>query len=242
VGEIPVETIVVSEIRARLRRLGDTRKAQLLKGFFKAGPGEYGEGDEFLGIRVPELRSLSGEYRTLTSREVLPLLRSSFHEERFFAILVFIRQFAQGDGSVQEEIYHLYRENMAFINNWDLVDISAPPVVGAFLKERSRKPLCLLAESKSLWERRIAIMATFHFIRHQQFEDTLEISEILLHDREDLIHKATGWMLREVGKRDLEREEKFLQEHYRQMPRTMLRYAIEKFSPSRRRMYLDGSL
>jgi 3-methyladenine DNA glycosylase AlkD len=241
-GEIPVETIVVNEIRTRLRRMGDTRKAQFLKGFFKTGPGEYGEGDEFLGIRVPELRSLSGEYRSLTSGEVLPLLRSPFHEERLFALLVIIREFSKGDGSVQEGVYHLYRENMAFINNWDLVDISAPPVVGGYLMERSRKPLYRLAESKSLWHRRIALMATFHFIRHHQFQDTLKIAEMVLHDREDLIHKAAGWMLREVGKRDLEPVESFLKEHYREMPRTMLRYAIEKFSPSRRRMYLDGSI
>lgn len=234
--------MVVHEIRTRLRELGDTHKAQFLKRFFKTGPGEYGEGDIFLGIRVPELRSLSREYKALTSVEILPLLLSPFHEERLFALLVFIREFSKGDGPVQEEIYNLYRENMEFINNWDLVDISAPPVVGGFLKERSRKPLYRLAESKNLWERRIAILATLTFIRQHQFEDTLKISGILLHDREDLIHKAVGWMLREVGKRDAECEESFLKEHYREMPRTMLRYAIEKFSPSRRRMYLDGSI
>jgi len=237
-----VDTMVVDEIRTRLRELGDTRKAQFLKRFFKTGPGEYGEGDIFLGIRVPQLRSLSRDYKALTAGEVLPLLRSLFHEERLFALLVFIREFSRGDGTVQKEIYDLYRENMGFINNWDLVDISAPPIVGTFLKERSREPLYRLAESKNLWQRRIAVMATFPFIRQQQFGDTLKISEIVLHDREDLIHKAVGWMLREVGKRDVDCEEAFLKKHYREMPRTMLRYAIEKFSPSRRRMYLDGSV
>lgn len=237
-----MDDVIVVEIRGRLHSLGDAQKAQFLKGFFKTGPGEYAEGDIFLGIRVPEVRKLTREYRTLTAGGVVPLLRSPFHEERLFALLVFVREFSHGDGRAREEIYGLYRENMEFVNNWDLVDLSAPPIVGGFLEDRNGDSLYRLAESPVLWERRIAIMATFHFIRLRRFADTLKIAKILLNDREDLIHKAVGWMLREVGKRDAECEESFLKEHYREMPRTMLRYAIEKFPPSRRRMYLDGSI
>lgn len=237
-----MDDVIVKEIRARLHELGDAQKAHFLKGFFKTGPGEYAEGDIFLGIRVPEVRKLAREYRTLAAGGVVPLLRSPFHEERLFALIVFVREFARGDERVREEIYDLYRENLEFVNNWDLVDLSAPPIVGGFLEDRSRDFLYRLAESPVLWERRIAIMATFHFIRLRWFADTLKIAKILLSDREDLIHKATGWMLREVGKRDAACEESFLKEHYREMPRTMLRYAIEKFPPSRRRMYLDGSI
>ncbi len=231
---------IADEIRSRLHELGDPQKAEFLKRFFKTGPGQYGEGDIFLGIRVPDVRKLSRQYKSITATDVVPVLRSAVHEERLFALLVFVREFTKGKSAAREEIYNLYRDNVEFVNNWDLVDLSAPPIVGAFLEDRSRKPLYRMAESGTLWERRIAIMATFHFIRRQQFEDTLKISRILLDDGEDLIHKATGWMLREVGKRDAESEESFLKEHCRQMPRTMLRYAIERFPQEKRRMYLDG--
>jgi 3-methyladenine DNA glycosylase AlkD len=237
-----MDDMVVNEIRARLHNLGDAHRAQFLKGFFKTGPGEYAEGDIFLGIRVPDVRKLTREYKALKAGDVVPLLRSPLHEERLFALLVFVREFSRGDGSPREEIFKLYRENLGFINNWDLVDLSAPTIVGGFLEDGNRDYLYRLAESPVLWERRIAIMATFHFIRQRRFEDTLTISKLLLNDGEDLIHKAAGWMLREVGKRDAECEEAFLKEHCREMPRTMLRYAIEKFPPSRRRMYLDGSI
>jgi 3-methyladenine DNA glycosylase AlkD len=225
-----------------LQELGNRQKAQFLQGFFKTGPGGYGEGDVFLGIRVPELRKLASEHRTLTPSEVLPLLQSPVHEERLFALLVFIRAFSKGEGSAREKIYGMYLENTRYINNWDLVDLSAPHIVGAFLMDRDRAPLYRLAQSPTLWERRIAVMATFHFIRHNQFSDTLKISRLLLSDKEDLIHKAVGWMLREVGKRNLATEEAFLNKHCRQMPRTMLRYAIERFPEARRRMYLEATL
>jgi 3-methyladenine DNA glycosylase AlkD len=237
-----VHMITAKDLRARLGELGDRQKAQFLQGFFKTGPGGYGEGDVFLGIRVPELRKLVSEHKTLTPSEVLPLLQSPVHEERLIALLVLVRAFSKGDGSAREEICGMYLENTRYINNWDLVDLSAPHIVGAFLMDRSREPLYRLAQSPTLWERRIAVMATFHFIRHNQFSDTLKISRLLLSDQEDLIHKAVGWMLREVGKRNLASEEAFLNEHCRQMPRTMLRYAIERFPEARRRMYLEGTI
>ena len=225
-----------------MQKLQDKQKAKILQGFFKTGPGEYGEGDIFLGIRVPDLRKLSNECKSLTAEEVLPLLRSPIHEERLFALLILVRAFSKGDGSVRKQIYRMYLDNTRHINNWDLVDISAPHIVGAFLIDKSSRPLYQLAKSNNLWERRIAVMAIFHFIRSHQFSETLKVSKILLSDKEDLIYKAVGWMLRELGKRDIGCEELFLKEHCKQMPRTMLRYAIEKFSPSRRRMYLDGTI
>jgi 3-methyladenine DNA glycosylase AlkD len=228
------------EISERLRRLGDPDKARFLQGFFKTGPGGYAEGDRFIGLNVPRVRQLLREYRGLTPSEVLPLLMSPFHEERLFALLAMVRCFGKGDRGTREQVYSLYLANTHHINNWDLVDISAPQIVGGFLLELDTGPLDHLAQSTSLWERRIAIMATFIFIRQNRFDDTLRIARLLLHDREDLIHKAVGWMLREVGKRDLAVEEEFLGEHCRVMPRTMLRYAIEKFPEEKRRMYLRG--
>ena len=233
----PLNATTGDAIRIRLQELADKQRARFLQRFFKTGPGGYGEGDRFLGIRVPELRKLVNEYKTLTASEVLPLLHSSFHEERLFALLVFVRNYSRGTEAVREEIYRMYLENTTSINSWDLVDVSAPHIVGAHLMDRARSPLSRLATSNSLWERRIAIMATFYFIRHHQFSDTLRISAMLLADKEDLIHKAVGWMLREVGKRDLPAEEEFLDHHWRKMPRTMLRYAIEKFPREKKQRY-----
>ncbi len=237
-----MDTMTVTEIHARLLKLADGQKAQFLQRFFKTGPGEYGEGDILLGIRVPDLRKLAKEYQALTALEVLPLLKSPLHEERLFALLLLVSAYAKGDGPVRKQIYELYLHNARSINNWDLVDCSAPQIVGAFLMDKSRKPLYRLAGSESLWERRIAVLATFHFIKCNQMSDTLKIAGLLLGDKEDLIHKAAGWMLREVGKRDLPSEEEFLKEHCRQMPRTMLRYAIERFPQQKRRMYLEGTI
>jgi 3-methyladenine DNA glycosylase AlkD len=235
-----MKTVVDVEISARLRQLGDPEKARFLQRFFKTGPGEYAEGDRFIGLKVPQVRLLLREYRGLTPTDALPLLMSPIHEERLFALLALVRCFEKGYQATREQVYTLYLANTNHINNWDLVDISAPQIVGGFLLERERGPLDLLARSASLWERRIAIMATFTFIRQSQFGDTLRIARLLLHDREDLIHKAAGWMLREVGKREPAVEEGFLKEHCRVMPRTMLRYAIEKFPEEKRQMYLKG--
>ena len=230
------------EISKRVRKMGNKEDARFLQGFFKTGAGQYGEGDIFLGIRVPALRKLAKEYNILPPEKALPLLRSAYHEERLFALILLVNVFTHGDETIQQKIYDLYLANTRYINNWDLVDISAPNIVGAFLMEKSKKPLYQLARSKSLWERRIAILATFYFIKNNQFEDSIKIAGILLHDKEDLIHKAVGWMLRESGKRDIELLESFLKEHCRVMPRTMLRYAIEKFTPARRKMFLDGTV
>jgi 3-methyladenine DNA glycosylase AlkD len=195
----------------------------------------------FIGLKVPEVRGVLKEFRQLPPEAVLPLLTSSIHEERLFALLALVRDFDRGSEPIRDEIYAIYLTHTRFINNWDLVDCSAPAIVGGYLVERDREPLYCLARSESLWERRIAILATFAFIRLNQFADSLAIGRLMLHDRHDLIHKAAGWMLREVGKRDLATAEAFLGEHSPDMPRTMLRYAIERFSPDKRQFYLAGS-
>jgi 3-methyladenine DNA glycosylase AlkD len=206
--------------------------------FFKTAPGQYGHGDIFLGIRVPALRTLVKDCAALPRRDVLTLLRSAFHEERLFALLILVKQFTAADAPRQEAIYTLYLDNTRYINNWDLVDLSAPNIVGAYLADKDKQPLYTLAASDSLWERRIAILATFAFIRQKQFADALAIARLLRDDNEDLLHKAVGWMLREIGKRDLAAEKKFLDKHAPKMPRTMLRYAIEKFPDPDRLAYL----
>jgi 3-methyladenine DNA glycosylase AlkD len=232
----------VDDIGRRLEELADKEKAQVLQRFFKTGPGEYGEGDVFLGIRVPELRKLAKEYEGIALKEAEQLLRSSIHEQRLLALLILIRNFSKGDVGVRKRIYELYLKNTRYINNWDLVDVSAEHVVGAYLMERNREQLYRLAKSDSLWERRISILSTFHYVKHDEFSETLRISKMLLSDEEDLIHKAVGWMLREVGKRHLPTEEKFLRVHYKMMPRTMLRYAIERFPEPKRQRYLKGKV
>jgi 3-methyladenine DNA glycosylase AlkD len=230
------------EIREKLRALGSPEKAKILSRFFKTGPGEYGEGDIFLGIQVPMLRRVAKEYQDVSLKEAEKLLHSSIHEERLVALLILISLFSKGTETHREEIYGLYLKSTAFINNWDLVDLSAPQIVGAHLSGREKGPLHRLAKSASLWERRISILATFYFIRENRFEETLHISKMLLADPEALIHKAVGWMLREVGKRHAVALENFLSEHYERMPRTMLRYAIERFPKSKRGQYLRGEI
>jgi 3-methyladenine DNA glycosylase AlkD len=234
--------MAVQEIRTRLRKLEDKERAKNSQWFFKTGPGEYGEGDRFLGITVPDLRKLAKEYQAIPLTEVTQLLHSPIHEERLLALLILVRAFAKGDDSLKEKIYHLYLKNTRYINNWDLVDLSALYIVGAFLKGKSKKTLYALAKSKDMWERRIAIIATFYFIKDGEFTAAMKIAHMLLSDKEDLIHKAVGWMLREVGKRHLATEELFLKEHYKKMPRTMLRYAIEKFPEAKRQRYLKGKV
>jgi len=225
-------------IRAQLPLLADKDKAKILQRFFKTGPGEYGEGDIFMGITVPVLRKLSKEHEALPLREIVRLLRSSIHEERLLALLILVRAFSKSNSVLRKKIYNLYLKNTKFINNWDLVDLTAPNIVGAFLLDKSRRPLYDLVKSNNLWKRRIGIMATFTFIKQNDFDDALRISTALLADDHDLIHKAVGWMLREIGKRSLRTEELFLKRHYKKMPRTMLRYAIERFPKTRRKKYL----
>ena len=231
-----------SMIMKHLEALSNFEAARFAQRFFKTGPGEYAEGDLFRGIRVPVLRKLSRTLDDTSLPEVIRLLASAFHEDRFLALLMLMRRFARGDELMREQIYQLYLANTCFINNWDLVDVSAPHIVGCFLQHRRREPLYRLAGSASLWERRIAMTATIHFIRRGEFADTFALAELLLDDKEELIHKATGWMLREVGKRDQSALEYFLSRHYRQMPRVMLRYTIERFPQERRQGYLNGLL
>jgi 3-methyladenine DNA glycosylase AlkD len=230
------------EIRKKLQGLGNKEKAKVLQRFFKTGPGEYGEGDIFLGIRVPDLRKLAKEYQDIASKEITQLLTSPIHEERLLAILILVRTYSNGDESTKRKIYELYFRYIDFINNWDLVDGSAAHIVGAFLMDKSKEPLYRLAKSKNFWLRRISIISTFYFIKHHEFSEILKIAAMLISDEEDLIHKAVGWMLREVGKRHLQTEEKFLRDHYQKMPRTMLRYAIEKFPEPKRQRYLKGQI
>ena len=228
------------QIQARLFELANPEVARGSQRFFKTGPGQYGEGDVFLGIKVPLIRKLAGEFPAVRPAEAARLLNSPHHEARLLALVFLVRAFGKGSAAERQKIYDLYLAATHHINNWDLVDASAPYIVGAHLAGRERAPLYRLAQSDSLWERRIAIVATFHFIRGGESRDTLGIAERLLADREDLIHKATGWMLRELGKRDLAALEPFLQRHYPVMPRTMLRYAIERFPEERRQAYLRG--
>jgi 3-methyladenine DNA glycosylase AlkD len=232
--------MTANDIRVKLKSFGSPARAEMSKRYFKTGPGQYGEGDIFYGNSAAAMRGLARDYQALAEDEILKLLCSPFHEERAVALLIFVRRFAKADSATRQRIYELYLAHTAFINNWDLVDVSAPHVVGAYLADKSRKPLYRLGRSRSLWERRISIVATFHFIRQNDFSDTLELSQRLLADKEDLIHKAAGWMLREVGKRDTDAARTFLAEHYQRMPRTMLRYAIERFPEAERQAYLKG--
>lgn len=224
-----------------LRALGDADIAAHSLRFFKTGKGEYGEGDSFLGVRVPVLRKLAKEHRCIPLEAALELLQSPEHEARLLALLILVLKYSKGEAPERSAVYRAYLNHTAFINGWDLVDTSAEHIVGAHLFERSKRPLYTLARSKDLWKRRIGIMATFHFVKRNAFADTLQLSELLLHDSEDLIHKAVGWMLRETGNRDHAVEVAFLDKHYQQMPRTMLRYAIEKFPEPERLAYLHGT-
>ena len=230
------------ELQRELRRFADPRDAEVLQRFFKTGPGEYGEGDRFLGVRVPRLRALAREFRSMPREQVLALLRSAWHEERLLALLLLVEQYRRGSDDDREAIHEAYLAHTAHIDSWDLVDGSAEHIVGAHLDPAKPALLERLARSESVWERRIAILATFHWIKRGDPGLALRLARLLLQDRHDLIHKAVGWMLREVGKRDLAAEEAFLREHYRTMPRTMLRYAIERFPEELRRQYLRGEV
>lgn len=233
---------IIGEISRELRKLAEPERARIHQRFFKTGRGEYGEGDMFLGIRVPHIRKHVKNFRELSLTDTENLLHSRWHEERLFALLILVDSFKRSGDELGENIYDLYMDSTRWINNWDLVDLSAPNIPGVWLLSRDRKPLYEFAESDDLWKKRISIISTQHFIRKNDFKDTLHISKKLLKDDHDLIHKAVGWMLREVGKKNLETEEEFLMEHYREMPRTMLRYAIERFPEEKRQKYLKGEI
>lgn len=216
------------------------QKAKQLARFFKTGKGEYGESDVFLGLTVPQQRKIVRQYQRLEMADITKLLHSKIHEYRLIALLILVEQFNRADLTKQKQIFTFYLKNTRYINNWDLVDLTAPKIVGQYLLEHpEQKPMLIkLAKSWLLWERRIGIMATFAFIKNKQLRWTLKLSKILLCDQHDLIHKAVGWMLREVGKIDQKVEETFLDQYAKTMPRTMLRYAIEKFPEKKRRFYL----
>jgi 3-methyladenine DNA glycosylase AlkD len=232
--------MTVTVLKEKLHAMADPAQAQQLQRYFKTGPGEYGEGDRFIGVRVPKIRQLVTVGQQLSYTEIRKLLSSRIHEERLLALLILVRRFQRGGEVEREQVYRLYLDSTQHINNWDLVDTTAKYIVGGWLYSRSRKPLYALAASDSVWERRIAILATFHFIGHGDIQESLRLAALLLSDDHELIHKAVGWMLREVGKANRQAEEAFLREHYRQMPRTMLRYAIEHFPEKKRQAYLKG--
>lgn len=222
-----------------MRALADPARAAVSRRYFKTAAGEYGEGDRFIGIPVPELRRLSREFGDLSLAQLRQLLQSPWHEDRAEALLILVRQYQRGDAAARRSIYQTYLRSTSRINNWDLVDCSAEHIVGAHLAEGGRSVLTRLARSSSLWERRIAMLATFHYIKRDEFDETLRLARILMNDKEDLIQKAVGWMLREIGLRDRAVEERFLREQAAAMPPTMLRYAIEKFPDPLRKRYLS---
>ena len=232
----------LSEIRKEISKQKNPKQAVILQRFFKTGKGEYGEGDVFYGIKVPVQRTIAKKFNDLSPDDLKELIKSKIHEERLIAAFILVDQYKKGDEKKKKIVFDFYLKNRKGINNWDLVDLSAPKIVGEHLLNNEKELLYKFARSKDLWEKRIAILSTQTFIREHFFEDTLNISEILLQDKHDLIHKAVGWMLREVGNRDIKTEEEFLHKHYKTMPRTMLRYAIEKFPEKKRKDYLEGRI
>ena len=228
-----------SNIKHDLEKLADPNQAKILSRFFKTGKGEYGAGDIFLGIKVPNQRKVAAKYKDSTLEDIQALLNSKTHEHRLTSLFILVTKYKKADNSGKKEIIEFYLKNTKNINNWDLVDSSAPYILGNYLLDKDKSILYTLAKSANIWERRIAMLSTYAFIRNNDFKDTLKIAEILLDDKHDLIHKAVGWMLREVGNRNLEKEESFLKKYHKNMPRTMLRYAIEKFDNEKRNVYLN---
>lgn len=228
----------LSQLQQELKLAENPKQARLLQRFFKTAPGEYGHGDIFLGIMVPTQRKIIKNYIDLKLSDIQKLLYSKIHEHRFCALAILVSRYKKANDQEKKKIFNFYIKNSKKINNWDLVDVSAPKIAGKYLLNQDKKILYKFAKSKNLWQKRISVLATFWFIRENQFEDSLKISKILLTDRHDLIHKAVGWMLREIGKRNKQIEVKFLEEHAHKMPRVMLRYAIEKFPKKERNYYL----
>jgi len=235
---------MIRAARQSLRSYANPEKANILQRFFKTGKGEYAEGDRFIGVVVPNIRKVAKQFEDLDLSNVLTLLSSPIHEERLLALLILVRQYARGAAAPQEQIVKAYLANLEYVNNWDLVDSSAQHILGAHLYEKNkthRAILYRLVSSARLWDRRVAMISTYHFIKHRDFTDTLNLARRLLKDPEDLMHKAVGWMLREVGKQDQRVLEEFLTIHAHEMPRTMLRYAIERFPERKRQVYLKGT-
>jgi 3-methyladenine DNA glycosylase AlkD len=228
----------LESLRKEIRKLANSERAENSRRFFKTKKGQYGEGDVFLGLTVPEQRKIAKKYSELNLTDVKKLLESEIHEERLIALLILVEMYKKE----KDKIFDFYHENIKQINNWDLVDLSADKIFGNFLFDKDKDLLFKLANSENLWEKRISIVSTFDFIRKNKFDETLKISEILLSDSHDLIHKAVGWMLREVGKRDVKILEGFLKRNYSELPRTTLRYAIEKFDEEKRKKWLRGEI
>lgn len=234
--------ISAKNVSFALTKCINPEKAIFFPKFFRTKKGEYGEEDLFIGVTVPDTREVAKKFKTLQLSEVEKLLQSKIHEERLVALFILIHQFEKGDERTKDKIYRFYLLNKAYVNNWDLVDASAYKIVGAHLIDRDKHILYKMAKSRLLWDRRIAIVSTFTFIKAGKLNDTFKIAKLLLDDNEDLIRKAVGWMLREAGKKDVEMLKQFLKIHYKNMPRTMLRYAIEKFPQNLRLKYLQGKI
>jgi 3-methyladenine DNA glycosylase AlkD len=232
---------MLNNLKKDLQKLSDKQKAKLLQGFFKTGIGEYGEGDIFLGVTVPQSRFIAVKYKDLPFEDITKLLQSKIHEERLVALLILVHRFEKYPLE-KRIIYEFYLKSTKYINNWDLVDLSSHHIVGEYLFDKPKDILFKLAKSNSLWEKRISIISTYYFISKKEFDTSLKIAEMLIEDKEDLIQKAVGWMLREIGKRDLQIEEVFLSKHYKIMGRTALRYSIEKFPEAKRQKYLTGKI
>ncbi|MFZ0454278.1 MAG: DNA alkylation repair protein [Ignavibacteriaceae bacterium] len=229
------------ELKQTVKNNSNKQQAIILQRFFKTGKGEYGEGDVFAGIKVPLSRKIANDFKDLDFTDLQKVIQSKIHEERLITLFILIAKYKNSDDAVREKLFNFYLKNIRYVNNWDLVDLSAEKIIGAYLIDKDKRLLFDLVKSNNIWERRIAIMSTFCFIKANQFAAALKISELLLKDKHDLIHKASGWMLREIGKRDIQAEEVFLQKYYKNMPRTMLRYAIEKFPEKKRLNYLKGN-
>lgn len=234
--------MLLTELQNELKKISNKEHSVILQRFFKTGSGQYGEGDIFIGIKVPPLRSLSKKYKSLSLDELKKLLNSGIHEERLIALFILVEQFRAADEEGKERIFDFYIKSRKYINNWDLVDLSADKIAGAFLFDKDVSLLFELAASDNLWDKRIAMISSFYFIKNGSFDVSLQLSEKLINDKHDLIHKAVGWMLREIGKRDINTLEGFLFKHYKNMPRTMLRYSIEKFPEHKRQQYLKGNI
>ena len=233
---------MLSKLKYELKQIANPEKATILQKFFKTGKGEYGEGDIFLGVTVLEQRKIAKRYVDLDLKDIKELLSNKVHEYRLTGFFILIYKFEKADEKEKKGIVDFYLKNIKSANNWDLIDCVADKILGSYLINKDKEILYELAKTDNLWKKRIAIISTFEFIKNNQFEDTLKISEILLNDEHDLIHKAVGWMLREVGKRDIEIEEAFLKKYYKTMPRTMLRYAIEKFDGKKKEFYMNRKI
>jgi 3-methyladenine DNA glycosylase AlkD len=231
---------MIEEVKQELRKYSSEEDALILQRFFKTGPGEYGEGDIFIGVKVPPIRKTAAKYSGVSSDVLLNLIKSPVHEERLLSLIILTKQYKKADETRKKAIVNFYLDNRKYINNWDLVDLSAPYIPGPYFYDKDRSILYDLVNNGSMWDKRIAVLTSFYFIKQKDFSTSLDFVTLLMNDKRDLINKACGWMLREIGKRDIETEEEFLKIYYKTMPRTMLRYAIEKFPEEKRQWYLKG--